>query len=303
MRRSTLTGKVQFQGVYAVPCTPFSESGEVDEKTLRRHLRFLLDEGGVHGVIPTGSTGEFAFLSEEERKRVAEITIDEVNGKVPVIVGAAGVSTRETIMYSQSAQEAKADGVMVVSPYYGHPDQEELYQHFKSLAESIDIPVMMYNNPGASGVDIRTPLVARLAEIDGIAAIKESTGEMQRIAEIMRLCGDKIAVLCGCDTLPMEMFAMGVQGWVAAPSNVVPRQCVELYELVAVKKDFDKGKELYFKLLPLFDMFESTGKYVQLAKAALEMLGRPIGLPRRPLLPASEEHRKKLQEILDGIFE
>jgi 4-hydroxy-tetrahydrodipicolinate synthase len=146
------------------------------------------------------------------------------------------------------------------------------------------------------------PLVARLAEIDNIRAIKESTGQMQRVAEIMRLCDDKIEVLCGCDTLPMEMFAMGVQGWVAAPSNVVPRQCVELYELVAVQHDLVDGWALYSKLLPLFAMFEESGKYVQLAKAALEMLGRPIGAPRGPLLPASEEHRRQLRELLDAIL-
>jgi len=276
----------RFKGVYAVPCTAFTEAGEVDEAAMRKHLRFLLDEGGVHGVIPTGSTGEFAFLSPEERRMVVEITIDEVADDVPVIVGAAGVSTRETIAYAQSAQEAGADGVMVVSPYYGHPHEEELYRHFKDLAESIDIPVMLYNNPGAAGVDITPPLVARLAELEGISAIKESTGEMQRVAEIMRLCGDDIEVLCGCDTLPMEMFAMGVQGWVAAPSNVVPKQCVALYELVAVNRDFES----------------STGKYVQLAKAGLEMLGTPIGPPRQPLLPASDEERARLRMILDDIL-
>lgn len=292
-----------FQGVYAVPCTAFTGDGQVDEAAMRKHLRFLLDEGGVQGMIPTGSTGEFAFLSDGERKTVVELTVDEVDGSVPVIAGAAGVSTRETIEYAQSAQEAGADGVMVVSPYYGHPDQDELYHHFKDLAESIDVPVMLYNNPGAAGVDILPPLVARLAEVDGIAAIKESTGEMQRVAEIMRLCRDDIEVLCGCDTLPMEMFAMGVQGWVAAPSNVIPRQCVELHRLVVVDRDLEAGKELYFKLLPLFTLFESTGKYVQLAKAGLDMRGRPIGPPRQPLLPVSDEEKGQLKAILHDILE
>lgn len=291
----------EFHGVYAVPCTAFSEDGQVDERAMRRHLRFILDEGGVHGIIPLGSTGEFAFLSEEERKMVVSITLSEVAGAVPVLPGATGVSTKEAIMYAQFAQEAGADGVMILSPYYGHPDQEELYCHFKAVAESIDVPIMLYNNP-ASGADMLPPLVARLAEIDNIRAIKESTGEMQRVAEIMRPSADRIEVLCGCDTLSMEMFTMGVQGWVAAPSNVVPRQCVELYDLVAVKRDFESGWALYSKLLPLFTMFEGTGKYVQLAKAALEMLGRPIGAPRKPLLPASEEQRKELKRLLDAIL-
>ena len=131
--------------------------------------------------------------------------------------------------------------------------------------------------------------------------MKESSGDMTRVAEIMRRCGDKMTVLCGCDTLALEMLAMGVPGWVAAPSNVVPRQCVELYELVAEKHDFDAAKELYFKMLPLFDMFESTGQYVQLVKAGLGMLGRPVGMPRRPLLLPSEELQGKLKKMLDGL--
>jgi 4-hydroxy-tetrahydrodipicolinate synthase len=291
-----------FQGVYAVPCTAFSKDGEIDEQAMRRHLRFIVDDGKVHGIIPIASAGEFAFLSEEERRRVVSITLSEVAGVVPVVPGATGVSTREAIAYAQFAQEAGADGVMVLSPYYGHPDQEELYYHFRAVAESIDIPVMLYNNP-ASGADMLPSTVARLAEIDNISGIKESTCQMQRVAEIMRLSADRIEILCGCDTLAMEMFTMGVQGWVAAPTNVVPRQCVELYDLVAVKRDFESGWALYSKLLPLFTMFEESGKNVQLAKAALEMMGRPIGLPRRPLMPVSEENRKALKKALDAILE
>ncbi len=291
----------KFQGVYAVNCTPFGESGQVDEEALRRHIRFLLDEGKVHGIIPTGSTGEFAALSEEERKRVVDITIDEVNGKVPVVVGAAAVSTRDTVMYSLYAQEAGADGVMVVPPYYCNPDEEEIYQHYKTLAESINIPIILYNNPGTSGVDMQSSLVARLAEIDRISYIKESSGDMTRVAEIMRLCGEKMTVFCGCDNLSLEMFAIGVQGWVAASANVIPAECVKLYELGVVQKDLDKAKELYFKLLPFYNLLESTGKYVQLVKAGLEILGRPIGPPRRPLLPASKENQQRLKEILDSL--
>ncbi|HUT16418.1 MAG TPA: 4-hydroxy-tetrahydrodipicolinate synthase [Anaerolineae bacterium] len=291
----------KWHGVFGVLCTPFAEDEQVDEQVLRRHIRFLLDEGRVHGIIPTGSTGEFVLLSEEERKKVVDITIDEVKGSVPVVVGAAAASTRDTIMHAQYAQEVGADGVMVVSPYYCHPSQEELYEHYRTLAQNIDIPIMLYNNPATSGVDILPPLAERLAKIDNVSYIKESTGDMGRVAEIMRRCGDRMTVLCGCDTLALEMFAMGVRGWVAAPANVVPGLCVELYELAVVQGDLAKARELYFKLLPLFDMFESTGQYVQLVKAGLEMLGRPAGVPRRPLLPASKHARARLWAILESL--
>ncbi len=296
----------RFRGVYAVTVTPFDAQGEVDEAALRRHVRWLLDEGGVHGIIPAGSTGEFAFLSEVERKRVAEIAIDEVDHSMPVIVGSAACATRDTIRYARMAQSLGADGVMVVAPYYGHLSQAELFVHFSTLAQSVDIPIMLYNNPGASGSDLMPETVARLAEFERIAAIKESSGIMQRVSEIQRLCGERVEVLCGCDTLPLEMFLMGVGAWVAAPANIVPRECVSLYELAVEQRDLPedmpqalpRALALYHRLLPLFQLFENSGQYVQLNKAALEMMGRPVGKPRLPLMPPDEEMKRRLREIL-----
>lgn len=292
----------QFRGVFAVTCTPFDAQGEVDEGALRRHVRWLVDEGCVHGVIPTGSTGEFAFLTEAERKQVIAAVIDEVQGRVPVVAGTAACSTRETILYARFAQQQGAVGVMVVPPYYGHLTQEELYRHFRALAEAVDLPIMLYNNPGSSGSDLLPETVARLSELPNVAAIKESTGQMQRIHEIQALCGERLEVLCGCDTLPLEMFAMGVEGWVAAPANTIPRQCVELYRLAVEQRDFPPARELYFRLLPLFEMFENSGQYVQLNKAALAHLGRPIGLPRPPLQPPTDEQVARLSAIVDRIY-
>jgi len=291
----------KYKGVFAVICTPFQEDGKINETALRHHIRWLIDECKVHVIIPCGSTGEFAFLTEEERKSVVKITIEEVNGQIPVIAGAAACSTSETLMYAQAYQNMGVDGVMVVSPYYGSLKQEELYYHFSTLAENIDIPIILYNNPGTSGSDILPPLVARLAKFDNITAIKESTGLMQRVVDINLLCEDSIEVLCGCDTLVMEMFAMGVEGWVAAPSNVAAKQCVKLYELMVEEKNTEKAWELYKKIRLLFDLFENSGSYVQLAKAGLEMIGRPYGLPRYPLLPPSDELTGKLKKLLELI--
>lgn len=292
----------KFQGVYAVLCTPFTQDDKINEVTLRKHLRFLLGEGKVHGIIPTGSTGEFAALTETERMTVVEITIDEVKDKVPVIVGTAAVSTRKTIEYSQFAQDAGADGVMVVAPYYCHPNDEEIFQHYKALSENIDIPIVVYNNPSTSGVDMQPSLIARLAELDRISYVKESSGDMTRVAQIMRLCGDKMKIFCGCDTLALEMFAMGVVGWITAVANMFPRLCVELFKLAAIQKDMDQAKGLYFRLLPLFTMFESTGQYIQLTKAGMDILGRPVGIPRMPLRPPNEQLMQNLKEILDSLL-
>lgn len=286
-----------FQGVYAVLCTPFTKDDKIDETALRKHVRFLVDEGKIHGVIPNGSTGEFAALSEAERKAIVKIVIDEVSGKVPVVVGTASVSTKETVMYTQYAANSGADGVMIVAPYYCHPNDEEIFGHYKTIAENTDIEIMVYNNPSTSGVDMQPALIARLAEFDRISHVKESSGDMTRLAAIQRLCGDKMRIFCGCDNLSLEMFMMGAVGWVAPPANMIPQLCVELYELAAAKKDFEKARELYFKLLPLFTLFETTGQYVQLTKAGLEILGRPFGIPRKPLLPPTDEDKQRFKEI------
>jgi len=292
----------KFYGVYAFPVTPFDTAGAVDEAVLRRHLRFLLTEGRVHGVIPTGSTGEMAFLSDAERKQVVDITLEEVNGKVPVFVGAAACSTSKTIENALYAQRAGAQGVMIVAPFYGHLDQEELYRHYASVADCIDIPIMAYNNPSTSGSDTLPSTLARLAETGRVVAVKESTGQMQRVSEIMRLCGDKLQVLCGCDTLPMEMFAVGVKAWVAAPSNIIPAQCVELFELMVEKPNVSRARELYFRLLPLFSVLEESGQYVQLIKAGLALRGMPVGAPRPPLLPIDPEQVEQVRSILANIL-
>jgi 4-hydroxy-tetrahydrodipicolinate synthase len=289
----------KWSGVYVVVCTPFTENDAVDEVALRRHIRFLLD-AGVHGVIATGSTSEFAALSEVERKRVADITLDEVRGRVPVLVGTAAVSTRETIMYSQYAESAGADGVMIVPPYYCHPTEREIFHHYEAIADSIQLPIMLYNNPWTSGVDMQPALLQRLCQIEHVTCVKESSGDMRRVSEIMRLCGDRLTVLCGADNLALEMFAIGVQGWVAAPANAIPRHCVQLYELAAVKKDLEKARELYLKMLPYFTALES-GQFVQYVKASLEILGKPIGAPRKPLLRPAKEDYRKLEGLLKAL--
>jgi 4-hydroxy-tetrahydrodipicolinate synthase len=284
--------------VYAVSVTPFDRNGGVDEDTLRVHIRWLLDEGGVHGIIPAGSTGEFAFLSEDEWRQVVRAAVEAVNGQAPVIVGAAACSTDEAIRRAKFAENAGADGVMVIPPYYGHLSQEELYQHFAALESAVGLPIMLYNNPGAAGSDLLPETVARLAALDGIEAIKESTGEMQRVGAIQRLCGENIEVLCGCDTLPLEMFQAGVEGWVAAPSNVIAKECVALYRLAVEAQDFEHARALYARMMPLLELFENSGQYVQLNKAGLELLGRPVGAPRPPLRAPDEAMQKQLREIL-----
>lgn len=216
----------RWSGVYAVILTPFADDGQLDEAALRKHIRFLLDDGGVHGIIPTGSTGDFASLSERERKLVVDLTIEEVSGQVPVVVGAAANGTGRTIMYAQYAEQAGADGVMIVPPYYCQPDPREVYEHYRAVAESITIPIMLYNNPATSGVDITPNLFARLADIDNASYVKEASGDIKRIGAIRRRCGDKLALFVGSDHVMFESFLMGATGWVAGCPRTLSPSCV-----------------------------------------------------------------------------
>lgn len=289
----------KWRGVFAVMLTPFQADESLDEQTLRSHIDFLIEEG-VHGIIATGSTGEFASLSDEERRRVVDITIAHARGRVPVLVGSAANSTQHTIMYSQYAERAGADGLMIVAPYYCHPSERELYEHYKAVAESVHIPIMIYNNPVTSGVDMKPELLARLAEIDNLCYVKEASGDIKRVGQIKRLCGDKMSVFVGCDNVMFECWLMGAEGWVSGSANICPARCVELYELT-VKGEIERARALYYRMLPLGDMLDLEGSFVQYLKAGAELLGWPLGKPRRPLLPPLEKDLRRLKKALDLV--
>jgi len=289
----------EFQGVYAVLLTPFKEDESLDENALRRHVGWLIGQG-VHGVICTGSTGEVFSLSDDERKCVVEITIDEARGRVPVLVGSGANSTAHTIMWSQHAERAGADGLMVVHPYYCLPSERELYQHYEALAQSVSIPIMIYNNPFTTGVDMKPELLARLAEFDTIRYTKDATDDVKRVGQIRRACGDKIVIFIGCDNIAFESFLLGAEGWVSGIANIIPRRCLELYDLT-VTGEIERARELWYRFLPLGDLADLEGLFVQLLKQGSEILGRPLGKPRPPMLPLVGDDLKRLKQALELI--
>ena len=290
----------KLHGIFCVAVTAMTEDQEVNEAAYRQHIRFLLD-AKVHVIVPCGSTGEVAVLSEEERKKVVDIAIDEVAGRVPVVVGAAACSTRDVIRHSQYAEKAGAAAVLLVHPYYSAPSEREMDEHLKAVAESIHIPAIIYNNPFSTHYDMLPAQLARLSTVPNLSYVKESSGSIKRVSEILGLCGERMTVLCGDDMLPFESFALGAKGWVAVTANVFPRQCVELYELAVVKKDYEKARQLWFRLLPFVSMVEGSGKFVQYAKAACEIQGRPVGPPRGPFLRPSAEEIRALREAMAAV--
>ncbi|MGD8371924.1 MAG: 4-hydroxy-tetrahydrodipicolinate synthase [Syntrophobacterales bacterium] len=285
-----------FTGVLPAVVTPF-KNGELDEESLRELIEFQIGNG-VHGIVPCGTTGESATLSHEEHERVVEIAVDQVKGRVPVVAGTGSNNTAEAIRLTAHAKKAGADGVLMISPYYNKPTQEGIYQHYKKVAQEVAIPIVVYNIPGRTASNIEPTTFARMAEIDNIVGVKEASGSMKQITEIIRLCGDKLTVVSGEDFLTYPLMAVGGKGVICVVANIVPRDMADLCNLL-LDGEFEKAKPLYYRLLPLCHaMFYETNPAP--VKAALEMMGKiSSGEVRLPLAPMSEDNRNKVRKELE----
>jgi 4-hydroxy-tetrahydrodipicolinate synthase len=270
-----------YRGTFTVMITPFDAAGALDLEALARFTDWQI-EAGIHGLVPLGSTGEFLSLSGDEKSAVAETVIRTAAGRVPVFVGTGAEDTREVVRLSREAEALGADGVMIIPPFYSTPTDDELYHHYKTVADAIGIPIMVYNNPATANVDLLPPLVARLADIDGCDYIKESTLEVTRVRDIIRLCGDRMTVFGG--VLGFESFVEGAQGWVAVASNVAPGPMARLFELVADEGRIDEARRLYLHWLPIIEAVFGQ-LYVGGTKALLNHMGCAVGAPRPPRLP------------------
>jgi len=286
-----------FTGVLPAVVTPF-KNGAVDEEGLRQLIEFHL-ENGVHGMVPCGTTGESATLSHAEHERVVEIAVDQVKGRVPVVAGTGSNNTAEAIALTAHAKKVGADGVLMISPYYNKPTQDGIYQHYKKVAEEVDIPIIIYNIPGRTASNIEPETFARLAEKKNIVGVKEASGSMKQITEIIRLCGDELTVLSGEDFLTYPLMSVGGKGVICVVANIVPQDMAELCNLL-LAGDFDKGRELYYRLLPLcHSMFIETNPAP--IKAALAMMGKISSAEvRLPLAPMSEANLGKLRKELEA---
>lgn len=289
---------VDFRGTYTVLVTPFVEDGSgVDVAALRRLVNWQIDEG-IHGLIPLGSTGEFLSLSREERRQVIEVCVAEAAGRVPVLIGTGAEVTSDAIELSREAESMGAQGVMIIPPFYSTPTEDELFEHYRRVGEAISIPIMVYNNPATANIDMTPPILARLARIDTVTMVKESTLEVTRVRDIIELCGDRMRVFAGI--LGYESFWLGAQGWVAVCSNLLPRESADLFSLVADKHDMESALALYRRILPIV-RWVGGNRYVSATKAALDAMGLPVGEPREPRLPLPEDQRQTLLRDLRDL--
>jgi 4-hydroxy-tetrahydrodipicolinate synthase len=283
-----------FRGVYTVMITPLDANGAVDLKGLAAFTDWQVKEG-IHGLIPLGSTGEFLSLSEEERDGVAKTVIETVAGRVPVLIGTGAEDTRESVRLSVKAEAMGADGVMIIPPFYSTPTDDELVHHYKSIASAITIPIMVYNNPATANVDLKPELVKRIAEIEGCDYIKESTLEVTRVRDIIRLAGDDMTVFGGI--LGFESFVMGAQGWVAVASNVAPGPMARIFELAVDEKKIDEARTLYLEWLPVIQAVGGQA-YVAGSKSLLNHMGFGAGMPRPPRLPLPPRQDAAMKKLV-----
>jgi len=285
-----------FKGSIVAIVTPFRD-GRVDEEALKALIEWHIAEG-TDAIVPCGTTGESATLDYDEHYRVIEITVETVNKRIPVIAGTGANSTSETIMMTKKAKEIGADGALLVVPYYNKPTQEGLYRHYKAVAETVDIPLVLYNVPGRTALNMLPSTVARLAEIDNIVAIKEASANMAQVSEIIRLCGDKITVLSGDDSTTFTLMALGGKGAISVTANVAPREVSEMCRAM-LEGRIEDARKIHYKLEPLNKaMFIETNPIP--VKTALGMMGKISEEMRLPLCPMGDENRKKLKSVLQS---
>lgn len=283
-----------FRGTYTVMITPFDAHGGLDVKALRSFTEWQIAQG-IDGLIPLGSTGEFLSLDDDEKGLVAETVIRTAAGRVPVLVGTGAEDTREVVRLSRRAEALGASGVMIIPPFYCTPTEDELYHHYKTVSDAIGLPIMIYNNPATANVDLTPPIVARLSSIENCRYIKESTLDVTRVRDIIRLCGERMTVFGGI--LGFESFVEGAQGWVAVASNVIPGPLARLFSLVADDGNIAEARALYLRMLPLIG-FVGGQAYVAGSKALLSHMGFAAGPPRPPRLKLPPEQDREAARLV-----
>ena len=284
-----------FSGTFTALVTPF-RNGEVDVEALEGMVEFQI-EHGVSGLVPCGTTGETPAMSEAEDRVVVETVVRVAAGRVPVVAGSGSNSTDMAIKYTKMAQEVGADGSLQVAPYYNKPTQEGLFRHFAAIAESTDLPLILYNIPGRTSVTISAETMARLAEIPNIVGVKDSTLSMNMISDVISLCGEEFDVLSGDDPMTLPLIALGGVGVISVASNVAPGAVSDMVSAL-LSGDFERGRELHFELLPLFRaLFVETNPIP--VKTAASLLGLCSDEMRLPLIPMSGDNLRRLQETLD----
>lgn len=283
-----------FSGSMVALVTPFKD-GKVDWQSLEELVEFHINSG-THGIVPCGTTGESATLGHKEHHEIIERVIQAVNKRVPVIAGTGSNSTAEAVELTRGAEKAGADGALLISPYYNRPTQEGIYQHYKNVASEVGIPIIVYNIPGRTGSKIEPETLARLSEIKNVAGVKEATGSVDQAIDVIRLCGDSLAVYSGEDSLTFSLMALGGRGVISTVANIAPKDMSQLTD-ACLTGNWEKGRQLQFKLMPLIRaVFLETNPIP--IKTALSLMGKCTAELRLPLTPMAEGNFQRLKQSM-----
>ncbi len=287
-----------FEGVFTAIVTPFTEDGKLDEEALRKLVDFQIEKG-ITGLVPVGTTGESPTLSHDEHHRVIEIVIDQARGRVPVIAGTGSNCTEEAIRMTEKAKQAGATASLQVAPYYNKPTQEGFYKHFTAIADAVDIPIIVYNIPGRSGKNIENSTMLELAKHKNIVGVKEASGNINQMMDLILNKPDSFVVLSGDDNLTLPLMALGGKGVISVASNIVPDRMKEFVG-AALNGDWDRARKLHYELLPLFRAIFIETNPIPI-KAALAMKGMIKETYRLPMCKMSEDHKKTLRSVLEKL--
>lgn len=287
----------EFVGVLAAVVTPFTLDGEaVDAAGIRRQTEHIIG-GGIHGLVPGGSTGEFTTLSVAERKQATELYIDAAAGRVPVVAGTGALSTVETIDLTRHAAEAGAAAVMIVPPFYTAPTWDELLAHYGAISDAVDIDIMYYNLPDATGVNLSAGQLAELARATRVSSFKDTGGDAVKFAVVRQHHSREITALNGYDTLSFAAFAAGAKAAVWGTASVIPQLCAEFYDALAGEGDLAQARALWAKILPICEFLEAHN-YASAIKTGLDLVGVPAGPVRRPALPLDDQYVNQFARLL-----
>lgn len=285
---------VNLGGIIVPTVTAMTSKGEINEKGVREIVNYQIEQG-ADALIPTASNGEFPHLSHEERIRVWEIFLEEANGRVPIIPNATALTTNEALIFSKQAESLGASGILLAPPFYYYLTESELFLHYRTIAESISIPVVVYNEPSLFKVDLTPNFMKELSKIDNILYMKESSFDSRRIHEIIRFTEGKITLFAGACDLAFEGLLLGARGWVTGILNFFISVPKSFYGKISIG-DFEGAKILYYqKILPLATLAKQSPQGVPFMKTALEILGLPAGPPRYPLMPMSDDEKSSLR--------
>jgi 4-hydroxy-tetrahydrodipicolinate synthase len=294
---------MKFEGTIVAMVTPYTKNDEIDEEGIRENINYLIEKG-VSGILAAGTTGESATISHDEHRKLVDILIDEVNGRVTTIAGAGSNSSKEALGLVKHAEDTGADAALVITPYYNKPQPHGLYEHYKLLTESSDIPIIVYNVPSRTGTDIDVDTIGKVAELDNIVAIKEASPELDKVSRIIKKIdeigkNDQFRVLSGNDDLTLPMIAMGAKGVISVVANVDPARMSQLVKM-AMKGDFESASKIHYEIYDLMKVLFIETNPVP-AKTALNMMRRPSGHVRMPLAPLKEESEAQLKEVLENL--